>query len=101
MINRRIFVKMSSVATAAALTHQTRASESLERLPEDNPQAQALNYVEDVEANPPDGFDPDSGQDCTNCQHYKAVDDEWGSCALFPGYKVRGKGWCSAWVAQQ
>lgn len=100
MINRRIFVKMGSVATAAALTHQTQASEALERLPEDNPQATALNYVEDVEANPPEGFNEGSGQNCANCMHYKSVDDTWGSCNLFPGYKVTAAGWCSGWVAQ-
>jgi hypothetical protein len=28
------------------------------------------------------------------------VDDTWGSCNLFPGYKVTAAGWCSGWVSQ-
>ena len=100
MINRRTFVQLSSVAAAAALSHQARGGEALQRLPPENPQAQALKYVEDVASNPPQGYPAGSGQDCANCLHYKAVDDEWGSCAIFPGFKVRGPGWCSAWVKQ-
>lgn len=101
MINRRTFVQLSSVAAAAAFAHQARGGEALERLPPENPQAQALKYVEDVEANPPQGFPAGSGQHCANCLHYGTVDDQWGSCAIFPGFKVRAEGWCSAWVKQQ
>ena len=100
MINRRTFVKLSSGAAAAALTSQIIAQESLQRLPPENPQAKALKYVEDVQANPPDTYPADSGQNCANCLHYKAVDDQWGSCAIFPGYRVAAAGWCSAWVKQ-
>lgn len=101
MINRRSFVQLSSVAAAAALTGQARAAEALKPLPVDNPQAQALKYVEDVSSNPPEGFPAGSGQNCANCLHYKGVDDSWGSCALFPGFKVRAEGWCAVWVKQQ
>lgn len=100
MINRRTFVQLGSAAAAATFTGRIGAQESLERLPPENPQAQALKYVEDVEANPPETYPAGSGQNCANCLHYQAVDDEWGSCAIFPGYRVRAAGWCSAWVKQ-
>lgn len=101
MINRRSFVHLSSAAAAAAFAGQARSAEALKPLPMDNPQAQAFKYVEDVSANPPAGFPEGSGQNCANCLHYKSVDDTWGSCALFPGFKVTAAGWCSAWVKQQ
>src|SRR5690606_4820169 len=97
MINRRTFVQLGSAAAAAALTLRARGAEPLAPLPTDNPQAQALKYVEDVVASPPAGYPAGSGQNCANCLHYKAVDDAWGSCAIFPGFKVRAEGWCSAW----
>lgn len=101
MINRRRFVQMSSVATAATFAHQTSAAEPLKPLPLDNPQAKALKYVEDVSANPPQGYTAGSGQACHNCLHYKSLDDTTGSCALFPGFKVESAGWCAGWVKQQ
>lgn len=101
MINRRTFVQLSSVAAAAALTHQARGAEALKPLPQDNPQAQALKYVDDVQANPPAGYPAGSGQNCANCLHYGAVDDSSGSCAIFPGFSVQAEGWCSAWVKKQ
>ncbi len=98
MINRRHFVQLTSAAAAAALTHQAKAAEPLKPLPTDNPQAQALKYTEDVSANPPAGYPQGSGDRCSNCMHYTAVDDSSGSCAIFPGYSVKSSGWCSAWV---
>ncbi|MEQ8860085.1 MAG: high-potential iron-sulfur protein [Pseudomonadales bacterium] len=98
MINRRRFVQISSVAAAASLTHRAQGAEPLPDLPADNPQAIALRYVADVSANPPEGYPAGSGQDCTNCIHYKGLDDTFGSCALFPTYKVHAAGWCAGWV---
>lgn len=100
MINRRHFIHLSSAATVAALAGSTRAEDALPPLPADNAQAQALSYVEDVASNPPSGYPAGSGQDCTNCLHYKDLDGTWGTCALFPAHRVRGAGWCSAWVKQ-
>ena len=94
MINRRTFVQLSSVATAATLTGRAWAAEPLAPLPPDNPQAQALKYTEDATGTAP------AGQNCANCLHYKSLDDTWGSCALFPTFKVKAAGWCSAWVKQ-
>lgn len=101
MINRRIFIRLSSAAGAAALTHQAWGAEPLKELPLDNPQAQALKYTEDVSASKPEGYPQGSDQTCLNCLHYKSVDDTWGSCALFPGFKVKAAGWCAGWVKQQ
>jgi len=101
MVNRRSFIQLGTAATAATMAAQTHGAEALEPLPTDNPQAVALKYVEDVSANPPESYPAGSGQDCTNCLHYKVLDDTWGSCALFPTYKVRGAGWCAGWVKQQ
>ena len=94
MINRRSFVQLSSAAAAATLAGQSRAAEPLPALPTDNPQAVALKYVEDASEG------GTAGQLCSNCTHYNALDDTWGSCALFPGFKVKGPGWCAAWVAK-
>lgn len=99
MINRRVFVRLSSAAGLAVMAGRLRAGEALKPLPEDNPQAVALKYVDDV-SDPPEGYPAGSDQDCANCLHYASVDDAGGSCALFPGFKVQAKGWCSAWVAK-
>ncbi len=98
MVNRRNFVRLGTAATAVTLTGRTGAAEPLEALPTDNPQAVALEYVEDADANPPENYPAGSGQRCADCLHYKSLDDAWGSCALFPTYKVRASGWCAGWV---
>lgn len=100
MINRRVFVRLSSAAGLAAVAGNLRAQEALQALPTDNPQAVALKYVEDVSSSAPDGYPAGSGNNCANCMHYKSLDADWGTCALFPTFKVKGAGWCSAWVAQ-
>lgn len=94
MINRRQFVQVGATLTVASLAGQARGGEALPALPLDNPQAQALRYTEDASTAAP------AGQDCSNCLHYKDIDGTWGSCALFPSHRVRGAGWCSAWVKQ-
>ncbi len=40
-----------------------------------------------------------AGNICSNCNLYKAVGPDRGSCTLFPGKLVKAKGWCSTWVA--
>lgn len=101
MVNRRTFVRLSSAAAAATFAHQARSAEPLEALPADNPQAQALKYTGDVSASPSAGYPQGSGQQCTNCLHFTALGGDWGSCALFPGFKVRAAGWCAGWVKKQ
>jgi hypothetical protein len=100
MMNRRHFIHVSAAATVAGLAGQARADDALPALPTGNAQAQALSYTEDASSNPPEGYPSGSGQDCSNCLHYKDLDGTWGTCALFPGHRVRSAGWCSAWVKQ-
>jgi hypothetical protein len=95
IMNRRQFVQIGATLTVASVAVRARASEALPALPTDNAQAQALKYTEDAA-----GSDAPAGQDCTNCLHYKDLDGTWGTCALFPSHRVRGAGWCSAWVKQ-
>lgn len=97
---RRKFVQLGTAAAAAALTQQARPAESLPVLPTTNPQAVALRYAADVAATPPEGYPARSGQNCANCIHYRAVDAGFGTCALFPGYRVHAPGWCAGWVKQ-
>lgn len=96
MLNRRRFVTLSSAAAAAALARRPAHAQALQPLPAGNDLAQRFDYVENVSRNAPEGRE--SGQSCANCLHYDPVDDRWGSCAIFPGFKVRGAGWCSAWA---
>lgn len=95
MVNRRVFVRIGSAAGLAACVGRVQAGEALTELPTDNPQAVALKYVEDAAGSAPEG------QTCTGCMHYQTLDDTWGSCALFPTFKVRAAGWCAGWVAKQ
>lgn len=94
-ISRRRFLIGAAVA-ATALPLATRFGEvqaaPLPRLPVGNPQAKALNYVEDA-AKAPATRKPASN--CANCQFFTAAT---GACTLFPGYSVAPKGWCSAWA---
>ncbi|MGY6517716.1 MAG: high-potential iron-sulfur protein [Lysobacteraceae bacterium] len=98
---RRFIINCALVATALPLGTKLLDGRALAqdrpRLPLDNPQARALNYVETTE-----GLDHPSykeGSVCTNCQFWTAgPDDAWGGCTLFPGYDVAGPGWCTAWA---
>ena len=65
----------------------------LPKLPLTNPQAKALHYTEDAST----ATDPahKAGSMCSNCQFFTA---STGACALFAGFQVSPKGWCSAWA---
>lgn len=82
-------------APAASLIFRPALAE--ERLSEDDPQAQALNYRHD--ATQVEHADYQEGQTCANCQLYTDPDAvEWGPCSAFPGRVVAAGGWCTAWV---
>ena len=73
-----------------------RAAE-LERLAEDDPTAEALQYKHEAE----ESARTDESQYCYNCRYYMgSQDDEWAGCQLFPGKAVKGGGWCNTWVAK-
>lgn len=96
MSSRRRFLVVAALATAALplglqLMGKARAA-GLPRLPVDNPQAKALGYSEDAATVKLPNCKP--GSNCSNCQFFTA---STGACALFAGFSVSPKGWCSAW----
>lgn len=101
--SRRRFLKLASGAAAAvallgalprrvwaALPHLNAAT---------NATAKAMQYVEDdTKAGPPHK----PGQDCAACMHYSGKPGEaYGPCAIFPGFDVHSKGWCTAFAAKK
>ena len=59
-------------------------------------QAKALNYVEDATKVTSATFKP--GSTCENCSFFTA---DTGACAIFPGFSVAPKGWCSGWALKK
>jgi hypothetical protein len=95
--SRRHFLIQAALATAALpiamrLIPEAHA-EGLTKLPLDNPQAKALGYTEDASKTKHPSYKP--GSMCANCQFFTAAT---GACALFAGFSVTPKGWCSAWA---
>lgn len=89
-MKRRDFLKLSAATTGAALipVHHLYAQD--EKLSPDDPQAKALNYVEESEK---------EGQRCNNCVHAKGdLESEWVGCNLFPNKQVKASGWCNVWA---
>ncbi|TAN09344.1 MAG: High potential iron-sulfur protein [Burkholderiaceae bacterium] len=94
---RRFFKLVSASAAGIALlaTLPRRAWAALPHLSiENSPTAKSLHYVEDdTKAVAPH----QPGQDCAACVHYQGKPgDEYGPCAIFPGFDVKAKGWCAA-----
>lgn len=94
---RRFFRLVSATAAGIALlgTLPRRVWAALPHLSIDNsPTAKSLNYVEDdTKAVAPH----QSGQNCAACVHYQGKPgDEYGPCAIFPGFDVKATGWCAA-----
>jgi hypothetical protein len=65
----------------------------LPKLPVTNPQAASLHYIEDASKTKDAAHK--AGSLCSNCQFFTA---STGACALFAGFQVSPKGWCSAWA---
>ena len=95
--SRRRFLMQAAVAATVAplLTMIARqpADAELHKLPLDNAQAKALGYVENAATTKNAAHKP--GSSCANCQFFTAAT---GACALFSGFAVSPKGWCSAWA---
>lgn len=119
MTSRRNFIKISVVGlTAAPVANLLMSTSAVAKrrpgeftlsdsaLSVDDPQAKALNYVEDATANSPAGRQ--NHQFCSNCQIYTgAPGAEWGPCAIFSyrnhpetrtPFVVSAKGWCDGWA---
>ena len=83
------FGAWSRRALAAALPHLSDTA---------NATAKALHYTEDA-GKAPTPHQP--GQDCANCMHFQGkADQAWGPCALFPGFDVKAKGWCTGYAVK-
>ena len=94
---RRFLVNAAVAATALPLLARmaigTAHAADLKPLTDANPQAKALHYTDNAATTK----DPahKAGADCAGCQFFTAAT---GACALFAGYKVNPKGWCTAWA---
>lgn len=95
--SRRRFLFQAAVAAGALplmpLLSEPARAEALKKLSADNAQAKALKYHESVAGIKEAAYK--AGSICGNCQFFTAAT---GACALFPGYSVNTKGWCSAWA---
>jgi hypothetical protein len=94
--SRRRFLShalLAAVAAPLAGAAGRAFAAPLPKLPVSNPQAKALHYTEDAGKT----ADPahQAGSVCANCQFFTA---STGACALFAGFQVAPKGWCSAWA---
>lgn len=94
-LTRRRFLAGAALAAAAPLLLRAPAARGagLAPLPATNPQARALGYVADAASTKNPARQP--GSHCANCQFFQAGS---AGCALFAGFAVAPKGWCSAWA---
>jgi len=93
---RRFLVQAAVAATTLPLLAKLAgqpAEAALAKLPLDNPQAKALGYTEDGDDSKNAAHK--AGSTCSNCQFFTSAT---GACALFAGFSVAPKGWCSAWA---
>lgn len=108
-ISRRRFVQGAVAGLVAFPVAGLRAADPDPALAplvsEDDPVALALGYKHDAAAVDTDKYPKRSGdagkaQFCDNCSLYQAIADEpAGGCTLFPGKRVKAKGWCNSWLA--
>ena len=86
---------LAPLAAKDVLAQAKAPAGALPKLPLDNAQAKALNYVESTKGLAHKTFK--AGSDCANCQFFHA---DTKGCTLFAGFSVAPKGWCSAWAAK-
>ncbi len=102
-LNRRQLVKLSACAAAGLIIARSATAEEA-ALSESDPTAMALGYVEDASTVDTTKWTKKAGPDgdkqvCSTCSLYQPIDDTWGGCSIFPGKKVKGAGWCNAWIS--
>ena len=92
-MKRREFLRLSALTAGTTLIPvKVLAADEETRLDPNDPQAQALQYVEET---------PVEGHRCDNCVHANGdLSAEWVGCNLFPGRLVKAGGWCSVWAAR-
>ncbi len=101
-LNRRQLVKLGAGAAAGLIIASTATAQ--DAVVESDATAVALGYAEDATTVDTAKWTKKAGpggenQFCNNCALYQPIDDEWGACSIFPGKKVKGAGWCNAWVS--
>jgi hypothetical protein len=99
---------LSRNTEARGSTGVTSISKEISRLPESDPQATALGYIEHKTESSPEKSDTNGNSSCRNCQLYSGIPDEqWGPCAIFSyrtnpllnkPYVVSADGWCISWA---
>lgn len=96
--SRRRFVKLGAIGIVSTPLIG-RVALAQDRVEEDDPTAQSLNYRHD--ASEVEHAQYQEGRYCFNCQLYQGgEDDEWAACPIFANKLVAGQGWCTAWVAK-
>jgi High potential iron-sulfur protein len=97
--SRRVFM-LQVVAASGALGGLSVAHAQANMVSEADPQAKSLGYVADATKTDKAKFPKyAAGQVCSNCVLYQGKSaDAAGGCGIFPGKKVAGKGWCSAYA---
>lgn len=100
-LSRRRFLRNIAIAAPAGslLMTDPAIAQDLPKLATDDPQAVALQYVEDAGSSTAPNYQP--GQNCANCNFIQGADgDAYRPCQLFPGKAVASAGWCISWVAK-
>jgi hypothetical protein len=97
---------VTDVAAKGAPT-TTGTSSEIPKLPENDRQAFALTYIEDVTKVDTAKHNIKDGQFCSNCQLFSgSPGDMWGPCAIFSyrihpvikkPFEVSANGWCKSW----
>jgi len=99
-LSRRHFLRNLAIAAPASslLMMDPARAQDLPKLAADDPQAVALQYVEDATASAAPNYQ--AGSTCANCVLIQGNDgDAFRPCGIFPGKTVAAAGWCSAWAA--
>lgn len=109
-MNRRRFFKYGLTAFATLffspiLSKKGSLAEAADKpsLSETDPMAQTLGYKKDntkvdVKKFPKKAAADGKNQKCANCQFYKALAGDHGSCQIFPNNSVLANGWCNTWT---
>jgi hypothetical protein len=98
---------VTDVLAAKGAPSNDGISSEIAKLPENDRQAKALGYREDVTKVDTAQLNRKDGQLCSNCQLFSGTPgDMWGPCAIFSyrdhpiikkPYEVSANGWCKSW----
>jgi len=98
MDSRRRSILIAAPAMALGLGLAREAAAQAKVL-ESDPTAMALGYKEDASKVDTVKFkNYVKGNDCANCNFYKAKTATEGPCMALGNRLVAAKGWCAAWV---